>query len=69
MNEDHFGTIIAALKAQHGINDKTAKMVLLTIGGYYLRAKSQLYFIKVSKACHSSKEYKDELVALVKLYK
>ena len=69
MNEDHSDTIIAALKAQHDVNDKSAKMVQLTIDGYYLRTKRQLYFIKFSKTCHSSKEYKDELVALAKQYK
>jgi len=69
MNEDHSDTIVAALKAQHGVDDKTARMVQLTIDGYYLRTKSQLYFIKFSKACHSSKEYKDELIALAKQYK
>ena len=69
MNEDHSDTVIAALNAQHDINDKSAKMVQLTIDGYYLRTKSKLYFIKFSKTCHSSKEYKDELVALAKQYK
>ena len=69
MNEDHSDTIVAALKAQHGVDDKTARMVQLTIDGYYLRTKSKLYFIKFSKACHSSKEYKDELISLAKQYK
>ena len=69
MNEDHSDTVVAALKAQHCIDDTTAKMVHLTIDGYYLRTKSKLFFIKFSGACHSSKEYKDALVALAKKYK
>ena len=69
MNEDHSDTIVDALKAQHGVNDKTAKMVQLTIDGYYLRTKSKIYFIKFSKTCRTSKEYKDELVDLAKRYR
>tara|TARA_Y100000768_G_scaffold40323_1_gene26436 strand:- start:356 stop:1075 length:720 start_codon:yes stop_codon:yes gene_type:complete len=69
MNEDHSDTIIAALKAQHGIVDMTAKMVMLTIDGYYLRTKNELFFIKFPKACYNSKEYKDALISLAKMYK
>ena len=69
MNEDHSDTIVAALKAQHGVNDKTARMVQLTIDGYYLRTQSKLFFIKFPIVCYNSKEYKDALVALAKLYK
>ena len=69
MNEDHSDTIVAALKAQHGVNDKTARMVQLTIDGYYLRTESKLFFIKFPIVCYNSKEYKDALVALAKLYK
>ena len=69
MNEDHYDTIVDALKAQHGVYDKTAQMVQLTIDGYYLRTKRKLYFIKFSKTCHSPKEYKDELVDLAKRYR
>ena len=69
MNEDHSDTIVAALKAQHGVDDKTARMVQLTIDGYYLRTESKLFFIKFPLVCYNSKEYKDALVALAKLYK
>ena len=43
MNEDHSDTIVAALKAQHNVDDITAKMVQLKIDGYYLRTKSELF--------------------------
>jgi putative heme iron utilization protein len=69
MNEDHSDTIVAALKAQHGVDDNSARMVQLTIDGYYLKTESKLSFIKFPVVCYNSKEYKDALVALAKLYK
>ena len=69
MNDDHSGTIISALKAQHGIKDKTAKMIILTIDGYYIKSISGIFFIKFPLICKSPNEYKDALVSLAKLYK
>ena len=69
MNADHSDTISAALKAQHDVDDMSAKMIQLTIDGYYLRAKNKLFFIKFQEPCYNSKEYKDALITLAKQYK
>ncbi len=69
MNDDHSDTIVSAVKAQHGVEDKTSKMILLTIDGYYAKTVSGVFFIKFPSICKSSKEYKDALVSLAKLYK
>jgi len=69
MNDDHSDTIVSAVKAQHGVKDKTAKMILLTIDGYYAKTVSGVFFIKFPGTCKNPKEYKDALVSLAKLYK
>ena len=69
MNEDHSDTIVTALKAQHNVDDMTAKMVQLTIDGYYLKTKSELFFIKFEEPCYNLKEYKEALIAQAKRYK
>tara|TARA_Y100001970_G_scaffold631_1_gene723 strand:+ start:687 stop:1415 length:729 start_codon:yes stop_codon:yes gene_type:complete len=69
MNVDHADTIVSALKAQHGVVDNTAKMMLLTIDGYYLKSKSGIYFIKFPYVCSNAKEYKEALIELAKKYK
>ena len=69
MNDDHSDTIVSAVKAQHGVKDKTSKMILLTIDGYYAKTVSGVFFIKFPSICKSPKEYKDALVSLAKLYK
>ena len=69
MNEDHSNSIVSSLNAQHGIRDKKAKMISLTIDGYYLSSKSKFYFIQFSEVCYTMKDYKSALVLLAKKYK
>ena len=69
MNEDHSDSIIASLNAQHKIYDDKAKMVALTIDGYYVDSNNRLYFIYFDKPCISRSEYKDTLVKQSKEYK
>tara|TARA_B100000579_G_scaffold137036_1_gene111146 strand:- start:1849 stop:2070 length:222 start_codon:yes stop_codon:yes gene_type:complete len=62
MNEDHSNNIASALNAQHAIKDKEAKMLSLSIDGYYIKSKEEIYFISFEEICSNAKEYKDMLV-------
>ena len=69
MNEDHANSITSTLNGQHGIKDKNAKMDNLELHGYYIRSTGKLYFVKFTKTCASSQEYKSELVKHAHLYR
>ncbi len=69
MNDDHQNSIISSLKAQHNIEDKNAKMLFLTIDGYYVNCSSGIYFIQLENTCFSPTDYRKELVKLAKLYR
>ena len=69
MNEDHANSIISTLNGQHGIKDKNAKMDTLELHGYYIRSTGELYFVKFTKTCTSTQEYKSELVKHAHLYR
>jgi len=45
MNEDHSNSIVSTLNAKLGIKDKRAKMLRLTMDGYYVSSKSKIYFV------------------------
>ena len=66
MNNDHANTISSALHSQHGIKDSKAKMLLLTIDGYYIQSKTSLFFIQFPRICNTSSEYKEMLIELSK---
>ncbi len=66
MNEDHRETITSTLYNQHQINDKNAKMLFLTIDGYYAQSSEGIFFIQFNSICNNSKEYKNELIRLAK---
>tara|TARA_B100000902_G_scaffold284164_1_gene270142 strand:+ start:423 stop:719 length:297 start_codon:yes stop_codon:yes gene_type:complete len=69
MNEDHANSITSTLNGQHGIKDKNAKMDTLELHGYYIRSTGELYFVKFTKTCASTQEYKSELVKHAHLYR
>ena len=69
MNDDHKKNICSALNYQHQVKDVTAKMIFLTVDGYYVESNSQIYFIKFSYPVYTSKEYKDILVSQAKEYR
>ena len=62
MNEDHSNNISSALNAQHSIKDNEAKMLSLSIDGYYIKSNEEIYFISFEEICINAKEYKDMLV-------
>ena len=64
MNDDHSNSICSSLNAQYNIKDENAKMIFLTIDGYYVSSNQKLYFIQFTKPAFSSKEYKESLVDL-----
>ena len=69
MNNDHSKNIISSLYAQHEIKDENAKMVLLTIDGYYTLSESGVYFIQFPEICNTMLEFKDALVKLANEHK
>ncbi len=69
MNEDHANTIYSALHAQHNIKDENAKMLFLTIDGYYVKSNDKIFFIQLENQCLDSKEYRASLVDLAKKYR
>ena len=69
MNEDHAGSIASALHAQHAMKDKEAKMFSLSIDGYYIKSKGEIYFISFEEICDDAKEYKDMLIKQANNYR
>ena len=66
MNDDHSNSICSSLNAQHGIEDVNAKMLFLTIDGYYILSNKKLYFIQFDITSLNPKQYKENLVSLAK---
>ena len=64
MNNDHLNSIISSLNAQHAVKDNTARMIFITIDGYYLQSSKGIFFIQTEKICYNMKEYKKELTKL-----
>jgi len=69
MNEDHAGSISSALNAQYSMKDKEAKMFSLSIDGYYIKSKGEIYFISFEEICDNAKEYKDMLIKQANNYR
>jgi len=69
MNEKHCNSIVSALHAQHGIQDRNAQMAELLVDGFYALSKNRLYFLSFEKSCSSSEEYKHELIKHAKKYR
>ena len=69
MNEDHSNSIVSALNAKLGIKDKHAKMLRLTMDGYYVSSKNKIYFLDFNLPCFTVKQYKDKLVEQAREYR
>ena len=69
MNEDHSNSIVSALNAKLGIKDKNAKMLRLTMDGYYVSSKNKIYFLDFNLPCFTVKQYRDKLVEQAKEYR
>ena len=69
MNEDHSNVIQSALNAQYGIKDKKAQMIALTIDGYYISSKENIYFINFDKPILKALDYRKILVKQAKEYR
>ena len=69
MNEDHSNSIVSTLNAKLGIKDKRAKMLRLTMDGYYVSSKNKIYFVDFNLPCFTVKQYKDKLVEQAKEYR
>ena len=69
MNEDHANTIKSALHGQHGVKDHDAKMIALSIDGYYVRSENDLFFINFDSPVFSSTDYRNMLIDLSKKYR
>ena len=69
MNEDHSNVIQSALNAQYGIKDKKAQMIALTIDGYYISSKENIYFINFDKPVYKALDYRKILVKQAKEYR
>ena len=69
MNEDHSNVVQSALNAQYGIKDKKAQMIALTIDGYYISSKENIYFINFDKPIYKALDYRKILVKQAKEYR
>ena len=69
MNEDHQNVVISALHAQHNIKDKEARMECLTIDGYYVKSKQNLFFVSFEEPVLIMKNYREALVNQAKKYR
>ena len=69
MNEDHSNSIVSTLNAKLGIKDKHARMLRLTMDGYYVSSKNKIYFLDFNLPCFTTKQYRDKLVEQAKEYR
>ena len=69
MNEDHSNSIVSTLNAKLGIKDKHAKMLRLTMDGYYVSSKNKIYFLDFNLPCFTVNQYRDKLVEQAKKYR
>jgi len=69
MNEDHSNSIVSTLNAKLGIKDKHARMLRLTMDGYYVSSKNKIYFLDFNLPCLTVKQYRDKLVEQAKEYR
>jgi len=69
MNEDHSNVIHSALNAIYGIKDCNAKMFALSIDGYYILSKEEIYFISFDKPIFKQLDYRKALVKQAKEYR
>ena len=69
MNEDHSNSIVSTLNAKLGIKDKHARMLRLTMDGYYVSSKNKIYFLDFNLPCFTVKQYRDKLVEQAKEYR
>ena len=69
MNEDHSNSIVSTLNAKLGIKDKHAKMLRLTMDGYYVSSKNKIYFLDFNLPCFTVNQYRDKLVEQAKEYR
>ena len=69
MNMDHSNSIISSLNAQHLIKGYDAKMIFITIDGYYVECKDGIFFIQLDKKCNTINEYRKELIKLAEKYR
>ena len=69
MNDDHSNVIQSALHACHGIKDKNATMIALTIDGYYISSKDNIYFINFDAPVFKPIDYRKVLVKQAKEYR
>ena len=47
MNQDHSKSIISTLSAQHNVKDEKAKMIELSIDGFYCESNNKIYFLNL----------------------
>ena len=69
MNDDHANVLQSALHAQHGIKDKKVNMIALSIDGYYVESKEDIYFISFEAPVFKPLDYRKVLVKQAKDYR
>ena len=69
MNDDHNDVILQSLYFFHNIDDNAAKMLYLTLDGYYIESKYGIFFIQFDEICLTTNDYKEQLIKLSKEFK
>ena len=69
MNEDHSDVVVACMKSLFDIDDINAKMIGISIDGYYISAKSEIHYIPFDKPCLNAKQIRVALVSHAKEFK
>jgi putative heme iron utilization protein len=69
MNQDHANVISSALYGQLNIKDRSAKMIALSIDGYYALSNKQKYFISFDQPCYTEKVLRDTLIKQAQAYR
>ena len=69
MNDDHSNVIYSSLFAQHGVRDRNAKMICISIDGFYTESQGELYFISFTEPCYSAKQIRGMLISQANAYR
>ena len=69
MNDDHSNVIYSSLFAQHGVKDRNAKMISMSIDGYHTESQGKLHFISFTEPCYSAKQIRGMLISQANAYR
>ena len=69
MNKSIPGLVSATLQGQHGLITDSVRVTSLEVDGYYVISDGKYYFLNFDNSCKTWGDYKNELLAHVRVYR